>query len=50
MVRAVLIQKEDLDLKEVEKNIPVEKFKELTNYEMQEYKMQTINPEKEKNN
>ena len=30
------------------KNIPIEKFKELTNYEMQEYKMQSINLEKEK--
>ena len=30
------------------KNIPLEKYKELTNYEMQEYKMQTINLEKEK--
>ena len=28
------------------KNIPLEKYKELTNYEMQEYKMQTINLEK----
>ena len=30
------------------KNIPIEKYKELTNYEMQEYKMQNINLEKEK--
>ena len=30
------------------KNIPLEKYKQLTNYEMQEYKMQTINLEKEK--
>ena len=30
------------------KNIPVEKYKKLTNYEMQEYKIQTINLEKEK--
>ena len=30
------------------KNIPIEKYKELTNYEMQEYKMQSINLEKEK--
>ena len=30
------------------KNIPIEKYKELTNYEMQKYKMQNINLEKEK--
>lgn len=30
------------------KNIPIEKYKELTNYEMQEYRMQNINLEKEK--
>ena len=30
------------------KNIPIEKYKELTNYEMQEYKMQSISLEKEK--
>ena len=32
----------------VRKNIPIEKYKELTNYEMQEYKMQSINLEKAK--
>lgn len=30
------------------KNIPIVKYKELTNYEMQEYRMQNINLEKEK--
>lgn len=30
------------------KSIPMEKYKQLTNYEMQEYKMQSINLEKEK--
>lgn len=30
------------------KNIPIKKYKELTNYEMQKYRMQNINLEKEK--
>ena len=30
------------------KNIPVEKFKELTNYEMQKYEIQSVNLEQEK--